>query len=59
MIVQSTLPPGVVAPEIPLSRALKVIAVPRAGLAGAELTAIVGVALVTVTVRAGDGARDE
>ena len=32
---------------------------PKSGLAGEEATLIVGVALVTVTVMADDGARDE
>jgi hypothetical protein len=59
LIVQSTDPPGAVAPTIPETVALKVMAEPRAGLAGAEVTEIVGVALVTVTVSGADGASDE
>ena len=59
LIVQRTEPAGAFAPTIPLTVALKVIVAPKSGLAGIEVTTIVGVALVTVTLTAGDGAREE
>ena len=51
-IFQVTLPAGAVAPTIPLTVAVKVIFPPKTGEAGDEVTAIVGVAGVTVTVTA-------
>ena len=59
LIVQSTDPPGAVAPIIPETVAVKVIVPPKTGLAGEVVTRIVGVALVTVTVTGEEGASDE
>ena len=59
LIVQSTDPAGAVAPTIPETVAVKVIVPPKTGLAGEVVTRMVGVALVTVTVTADDGAIEE
>ena len=47
---QLTDPAGALAPTIPLTVAVKVRVSPKTGAAGAVVTAIVGVALVTLTL---------
>ena len=49
LILQVSVPPGAVAPEIPVTVAVKVIVPPKIGFEGELVTAIVGVACVTVT----------
>ena len=59
VIDQATVPPGALAPVSPLTVAVYVIVPPKIGLTGEDVTAIVGVAAVTVSEDGADAGSEE